>query len=66
MARNNKRQTRRAAPAAASTTSSTVSGRMYEREFNPDYSPVIMDLKRIGILAGSFIVILVALSFFLN
>jgi hypothetical protein len=35
-------------------------------EFNPDYGPVRKDLKRIGILAGSFFVILVALSFFLR
>jgi len=35
-------------------------------EFNPDYSHVKRDLKRIGILAGSFFVILVALSFFLR
>lgn len=35
-------------------------------EFNPDYTPVIKDLKRIGILAGSFLVVLVALSFILN
>lgn len=32
-------------------------------EFNPDYSNTISDLKRIGILAGSFVVILVVLSF---
>jgi len=35
-------------------------------EFKPDYSMVIHDLKRIGILAGSFIGILVILSFFLQ
>ena len=35
-------------------------------EFNPDYSPVIKDLKRIGILAGSFFVVLIVLSFFLR
>jgi hypothetical protein len=35
-------------------------------EFNPDYSHVINDLKRIGILAGAFIVVLVALSFILH
>lgn len=35
-------------------------------EFNPDYSYVIKYLKRIGVLAGSFFVILVALSFFLR
>ena len=35
-------------------------------EFNPDYSNVKHDLKRIGILAGSFFVILIVLSFFLR
>jgi hypothetical protein len=35
-------------------------------EFNPDYSTVKRDLKRIGILAGSFITVLVILSFFQN
>lgn len=35
-------------------------------EFNPDYSMVKKDLKRIGILAGFFITILVALSFILK
>ncbi len=35
-------------------------------EFNPDYSYVKSDLKRIGILAGTFFAILVALSFFLR
>ncbi len=35
-------------------------------EFNPDYSIIKHDLRRIGILAGSFFVILVALSFFIK
>ncbi len=35
-------------------------------EFNPDYSDVKKDLKRIGILAGSFIALLVVLSIFLR
>ncbi|MBL8099201.1 MAG: hypothetical protein JNK81_08455 [Anaerolineales bacterium] len=35
-------------------------------EFNPDYSMVKKDLKRIGILAGFFITVLVALSFILK
>ncbi len=35
-------------------------------EFNPDYTYVKQDLKRIGLLAGLFFVILVALSFFLR
>ncbi len=34
-------------------------------EFNPDYTYIIKDLKRIGVLAGSFLVILIGLSFFL-
>jgi uncharacterized protein YggT (Ycf19 family) len=33
-------------------------------EFNPDYSQVKRDLTRIGILAGSFLIALVVLSFF--
>ena len=35
-------------------------------EFKPDYTPVIRDLRRIGILAGSFVVILIILTFFLR
>jgi hypothetical protein len=35
-------------------------------EFNPDYSYVKRDLRRIGTLAGFFIVVLVVLSFFLG
>jgi hypothetical protein len=49
----------------------TSSGRRGRRaataeEFNPDYSQTIKDLKRIGALASTFFVILVALSFFLR
>jgi|APSaa5957512622_1039677.scaffolds.fasta_scaffold188435_2 hypothetical protein len=36
------------------------------KEFNPDYSYVIQDLKRIGILAASFVVILIVLSLIIN
>jgi hypothetical protein len=35
-------------------------------EFNPDYTDVKRDLKRIGILASTFFVILIALSFILK
>ncbi|MCC6146220.1 MAG: hypothetical protein IT308_01495 [Anaerolineaceae bacterium] len=35
-------------------------------EFNPDYSYVRADLKKIGILAVSFTAILIALSFILK
>lgn len=34
--------------------------------FNPDYQFVIKDLRRLAILAGSFIVILIALAIFLH
>lgn len=49
-------------PASASY-SRRVSG---QAEFKPDYTHVIADLKRIGMLAGSFFVILIVLSFFLK
>jgi hypothetical protein len=55
MARKSKRQVR---TRKAATVSSA--------EFNPDYSDIKKDLKNISILAGSFIFILVVLSFFLN
>ncbi len=35
-------------------------------EFNPDYSYVIKDLKRIGMLAAFFLTVLVVLSFILR
>ncbi len=56
MAKPNRRQTTRRAP--TSTPAAT--------EFNPDYTYVKKDLKRIGLLAGSFLIILVALSFYLR
>lgn len=50
-----------AANKASSTTRAT-----FTQEFNPDYSHVIHDLKQIGVMAASFLVILVVLSFFLR
>lgn len=35
-------------------------------EFNPDYTHVKHDLKRIGTLAAGFFVILIVLSFFIR
>ena len=32
-------------------------------EFNPDYTEIKNDLKRIGLLAGMFLAILIVLSF---
>lgn len=36
------------------------------QEFNPDYTPIKRDLGRLATLAGSFLVILIALSFFVK
>ena len=55
MARKSKRQSRTSIRASRGGA-----------EFNPDYSDVKTDLKRIGSLAGIFFVILVALSFILR
>jgi hypothetical protein len=71
MSKKTKRQIRKPAgapaPAAApAPITSTNGSRPFDRDFNPDYTPVIKDLKRIGTLAGSFFIILVVLSFFLR
>jgi hypothetical protein len=69
MAKKSKKQVRKSAAARSSlaevSKTAPASGTGY-RDFNPDYSPVIKDLKRIGSLAGVFFVILVALSFLLR
>jgi hypothetical protein len=52
-------QTRQADTAAAPVTRKGT-------EFNPDYSDTIKDLKRIGTLAGTFVTLLILLSFFLR
>jgi hypothetical protein len=68
MSSKSKRKARRTAPAvpAEETVVSPVSySRAADRNFNPDYSYVIKDLKRIGLLAGTFFAILIALSFIL-
>lgn len=74
MAKKYKRSTSPAAPTKPETAVTTVAEkatpaftrRAGSGDFNPDYSYVIKDLKRIGTLAGSFFVILIILSFFLN
>jgi hypothetical protein len=56
MSKKNKRQ----APRRVSSLSAKVV------EFNPDYSIIKRDLKRIGLLAGTFIVILIVMAVFQN
>jgi hypothetical protein len=68
-ARSNASPSAAAQPVAAPTprTSAASGGRrLFEREFNPDYTYVIKDLKRIGALAGTFFALLIVLSFFLK
>ena len=48
---------------SVSVTSSTT---RTATEFNPDYTHVKRDMKRIGTLAGSFFVLLIVLSFFIK
>jgi hypothetical protein len=64
------RKTQRRPPAGSVTTSVTRKpegglgpGRS---EFNPDYTHVVKDLRRIGLLAGSLILGLIALAFILQ
>ena len=60
--RKSKRQGKTAAPRAAGSASRDLTA----ENFNPDYSQTIKDLKRIGVLAGTFFMVLIALSFFLR
>jgi hypothetical protein len=68
MAKKTKRRVSTRTPQVepAEKTKTKTSARPSSSEFNPDYSYVIKDLKRIGTLAGSFFVILIVLSIFLR
>ncbi len=59
---------RQAAPSAPATkkAESGANRPTLSSEFNPDYTFVKQDLRKIGIMAASFISILVILSFFLG
>jgi hypothetical protein len=65
--RNASRKTSSSQKAAEQDTQSTLapsfSTRSQRDEFNPDYTHIIKDLHRIGILAGSFLLVLIALAF---
>jgi len=65
MSKKSKRQSRkRTAPSSGNM--SKANGVSHSMDFSPDYSDTIKDLKRIGILAGTFFAVLVGLSFFLR
>ncbi len=61
MSKKSKRQVRKTSVATVSSLPSRS-----ESDMPTDYSHVISDLKRIGLLAGSFFVILIVLSFILR
>lgn len=67
MSRKRKRQSRILDTSESRTSANpSVGKRLMGRDFNPDYSFVKKDLRRIGTLAGTFFMILVVLSFFLR
>jgi hypothetical protein len=57
---------RQPAGSVAGTTRSASTVASGGREFNPDYTYVKQDLRRIGLLAGSLIIALIILSFVLR
>ena len=66
MSKKTKRQLRKDAATYFAHAKEEASSAGRSTNFNPDYSHIVNDLSRIGVLAGSFIVILVVLSFFFH
>lgn len=66
MSKKSKRQNGTSPAPAATPTFGGLQRKGETAEFNPDYTDVRRDLKRIGILAGSIITVLVVLSFFIK
>jgi hypothetical protein len=58
--------TRTAAKATPARAYASSPRPMTSMDFNPDFTFVKQDLKRIGITAASFIAVLIILSFFLK
>jgi hypothetical protein len=66
MAKKSKKQRAASLSEAVKANAMQAEFRAYDRDFNPDYTDIIKDLKRIGTLAGSFLLLLIILSFFIN
>jgi hypothetical protein len=64
MSKKSKRQVSRQASRQVPRPLSPVAAKT--PEFNPDYSTTKRELRRIGILAGTFVLILVVLAIFQN
>ena len=73
MAKKKRKKSQRRAKTSTTANVSPVEAQSINRqrravnneEFDPDYTPIIRDLKRIGMLAVGFFVVLVVLSFIL-
>jgi hypothetical protein len=66
MAKKSKRQTNRVSnPSIEKLVTDPLVGNR-PTGFNPDYHYVVKDIRRVGILAGSFLVVLVALALILH
>ncbi|MGQ9832198.1 MAG: hypothetical protein ACUVRJ_00120 [Candidatus Villigracilaceae bacterium] len=66
MSKKSKRQPRRPASPTIANPADSAPALRSTTEFNPDYSHVKRDLRRIGVLAGTFFIILVVISIFQN
>lgn len=66
MAKKSRYTARKRAREAAASGAIAGQATKGEKEFNPDYSQTIKDLRRIGILAGTFFFVLIVLSFILR
>lgn len=63
------KKTRKVAKNIENTPISVVNNsrnRLSSTDFNPDYTDIVSDLKRIAVLAASFIGVLIVLTFFLR
>lgn len=65
MSKKYKRRSRRDAGTTSGGSSSRAASSS-QSVFDPDYTYIIKDLRRIGLIAGSYIVILVILAFILK
>ena len=69
MSKKYKRQVRKETGTTSAGGTSTAGSRTSSSNlpvFDPDYTYIIQDLRRIGMIAGTFIVFLVILSFILK
>ncbi len=68
MAKKQKRQVPQSAAPVSSSASPSFRRTITTSpaEFTPDYTYVVSDLRRIGMLAGTFFVILIVLSFIIK